>query len=122
MSLDVYLTVKGAKPSLADPTIPVREDGRVKMLNFHEWNERFPDREPFMTELPDNEVYSGNITHNLHKMAEEAGVCNCLWRPHKVGIGRAEQLVKPLRQGLEQAPGQHDLLEPQRGQGRWDLR
>ena len=46
-------------------------------------------------------VHSANITHNLNKMAGEAGIYKHLWRPDKIGITKAEQLVEPLRAGLE---------------------
>lgn len=33
------------------------------------------------------EVYSANITHNLGKMADEAGLYEALWRPHRLKPG-----------------------------------
>jgi hypothetical protein len=33
------------------------------------------------------EMYSGNITHNLGEMAGEAGIYEALWRPHKLKEG-----------------------------------
>ena len=45
-------------------------------------------------------IYSRNITHNLNKMAEEAGIYKHLWRPEELGITEARQLVEPLRAGL----------------------
>lgn len=33
------------------------------------------------------EVYSANITHNLNKMADEAGLYEALWRPHRLKPG-----------------------------------
>jgi hypothetical protein len=33
------------------------------------------------------EVYSANITHNLNKMADEAGLYEALWRPYKLKPG-----------------------------------
>lgn len=44
--------------------------------------------------------YSANITHNLTKMAREAGIYMCLWRPEEVGITHARQLIEPLRLGI----------------------
>ena len=46
------------------------------------------------------EVYESNITHNLSGMAREAGIYECLWRPEEIGITKAEQLIKPLEEGL----------------------
>jgi hypothetical protein len=47
-------------------------------------------------------LYSANITHNLNKMAAEAGIYGCLWRPEESGITKAGQIVEPLRAGLAQ--------------------
>lgn len=33
------------------------------------------------------EVYSANITHNLNKMAEAAGIYEALWRPYQLKPG-----------------------------------
>jgi hypothetical protein len=46
------------------------------------------------------DVYSSNITHNLGRMAEEAGIYKHLWRPEEIGITTASQLVEPLSVGL----------------------
>ena len=46
------------------------------------------------------EYYSSNITHNLNKMASEAGIYEALWRPDEIGITKAAQLIEPLREGL----------------------
>jgi hypothetical protein len=45
-------------------------------------------------------VYSANITHNLGKMAQEAGIYEYLWRPEEVNIWYAGELVEPLAKGL----------------------
>ena len=47
------------------------------------------------------EIYSGNITHNLGKMAKEAGIYMHLWRPDEIGLTKAVELIEPLRVGLE---------------------
>ncbi len=46
------------------------------------------------------EVYESNITHNLGRMADEAGIYQHLWRPEEIGVTKAEQLVEPLTNGL----------------------
>lgn len=48
------------------------------------------------TESAEEAVYHSNITHNLNKMASEAGVYKALWRPEEVGITKAQQLIEPL--------------------------
>lgn len=47
-----------------------------------------------------DEGYWANITHNLNRMASEAGIYEALWRPEEIGITRAEQLIGPLTNGL----------------------
>ena len=46
------------------------------------------------------EVYWANITHNLGRMAEAAGIYKHLWRPEEIGITTANQLIEPLTTGL----------------------
>jgi hypothetical protein len=46
------------------------------------------------------EVYTANITHNLGKMAEEAGIYKALWRPEEEGYYLAKDLIEPLTKGL----------------------
>ncbi len=47
------------------------------------------------------ELYSANITHNLGKMAKEAGIYKYLWQPQEINIKTAGQLIEPLNRGLE---------------------
>ena len=56
MSLDVYLT-------------------RKKWVSYDEGKSHTEESE---------ELYSANITHNLNKMADEAGIYNALWRPYRL--------------------------------------
>lgn len=59
MSLDVYLT-------------------RKKWVSYDEGKTQTEENE---------EVYWANITHNLGKMADEAGIYEALWRPHRLKEG-----------------------------------
>lgn len=45
-------------------------------------------------------VYDANITHNLSRMADEAGIYKHLWCPQEVEITSAQQLIEPLERGL----------------------
>jgi len=54
----------------------------------------------FLTRVQPTCVYGANITHNLGKMADEAGIYKHLWRPDEIGVTKAEQLIEPLRAGL----------------------
>lgn len=46
------------------------------------------------------DLYSANITHNLGKMAQAAGIYEYLWSPDAVGAWKAEDLIEPLAEGL----------------------
>jgi hypothetical protein len=84
MSLDVYLRLEGQPCVATESTrIFIREDGATVEISREEWNRRFPDREPFsvIQDVSTDEVYSHNITHNLTRMADAAGVYTALWRP-----------------------------------------
>jgi hypothetical protein len=65
-------------------------------------------------------VYDANITHNLGKMAAEAGIYQHLWRPEEIGITKAEQLIEPLRAGLnllKSDPGRFEKFNSPNGWG-----
>jgi len=102
MSLDVYLKLVGAQID-HKPAIYIREDGTNKQITRAEWDERFPDRTPFIFDARtiENTVFDYNITHNLRKMAGEAGIYQHLWRPEELEIEMAIELVEPLEKGLE---------------------
>lgn len=53
-----------------------------------------------LIETKPTEVYWRNITHNLNKMAMEAGIYQHLWRPEELGITKAHELIAPLAKGL----------------------
>jgi len=48
-----------------------------------------------------DEVFNGNITHNLGEMATACGLYYYLWRPEEIGITTADQLIDPLTVGLD---------------------
>lgn len=47
-------------------------------------------------------VYESNITHNLNKMASEAGLYLPLWHPEELipAVSKAEDLIPHLKNGL----------------------
>jgi hypothetical protein len=72
----------------------------------------------------DEQVYWGNITHNLNEMAEEAGIYLPLWRPEEVGITKASQLIMTLKVGLailEQNPTYFKTLNPPNDWGNYEV-
>ena len=72
MSLDVYLN-------------------RKRYLSYDEGKTYTEDTE---------QVYWANITHNLNKMAREAGIYEALWRPEEIGKTKASEIVELLEKGL----------------------
>jgi len=69
------------------------------------------------------ELFDANITHNLNKMAEAAGIYMEVWRPEEIGIDRAHQLISPLKKGLrklKENPGFYRILESANGWGKYD--
>jgi len=65
------------------------------------------------------EVYSRNITHNLNKMADAAGIYKHLWRPDEIGITKAAQLIEPLRAGLELLRAEPERFIPLEPENKW---
>lgn len=67
--------------------------------------------------------FDANITHNLTRMADAAGIYKHLWRPEEIGITKASQLIEPLRIGLELLQSDRKVFEifnPENGWGSYD--
>lgn len=47
-----------------------------------------------------NELFKDNITHNLGKMADAAGIYKALWRPEEIPVTKAKEIVPILSAGL----------------------
>ncbi len=127
MSLDVYLTLPAPIRKSTGDGIFVRDGGQTVEISRDEWNERFPNREPVTfqrdEEYETTEGYSANITHNLTRMATEAGIYKHLWRPEEIGITRARQLIEPLSIGvalMKREPERFIALNPANGWGSYD--
>ena len=77
----------------------------------------------YLKVMKPTEVYSGNITHNLGKMADAAGIYMCLWRPEEFGIKTAGELINPLTTGLKllrKNRTHYEQLNPENGWGNYD--
>lgn len=66
-------------------------------------------------------LYSRNITHNLTKMAEAAGIYYCLWRPEECDITHARQLIEPLEKGVALLATQKKQFEEFNSPNGWGL-
>jgi len=128
MSLDVYLympTPPTASQSGDGSGIFVRENGSTREIPREEWDAKFLGREPVVVaaEPQDNEVYWSNITHNLGKMADAAGIYYALWRPEEIGITTARQLSELLQDGysrLLSSPETYRAFDAPNGWGQYD--
>jgi len=70
------------------------------------------------TVLPN--LFNANITHNLNKMAEAAGIYKALWRPEEIGITKAGDLISFLEAGLKTMkddPSKFIIHNPSNGWG-----
>lgn len=68
-------------------------------------------------------IFEQNITHNLNRMATEAGIYKELWRPDEIGVTTAKQLIEPLRHGLAllvSEPDRFKAFNPHNGWGCYD--
>lgn len=65
--------------------------------------------------------FEANITHNLGKMAGEAGIYYQLWRPEEIGVKRAGEIIKPLEQGLFLMKSQREEFEKFNAKNGWGL-
>lgn len=127
MSLDVYLIDNTATTPKKDEVIYVRRNGERQEISREEYNELFPDSTP-ATVVDDSEedshtVFTYNITHNLNKMADAAGIYQALWRPEELGFTRAEDLIDPLMRGLAlllDNPGRFKHFNPANGWGNYE--
>jgi len=68
-----------------------------------------------------SEGYSRNITHNLGKMASEAGIYKAVWRPEEIGITKAAQLIEPLRAGIALMKYNRPRFEKHNAANGWGL-
>jgi len=63
------------------------------------------------THEDNEELYWANITHNLNKMADAAGLYEALWRPDEIGITKASELIGKLGLGLYVLKSDKDTFE-----------
>lgn len=66
-------------------------------------------------------VFDANITHNLNKMANAAGIYKHLWRPEEIGITKAAELIQPLRVGLSDMVERPTYYESFNASNGWGL-
>lgn len=67
------------------------------------------------------EVFSANITHNLNKMAMEAGIYECLWRPDEHKIIFAKNIIHSLEEGLKKLKNKPEYYKQFNAENGWGL-
>lgn len=73
------------------------------------------------TETYPKEFFSANITHNLHRMANEAGIGAHLWAPEELGITKAKDLIEPLEKGLADMKARPEYYEQFNAKNGWGM-
>lgn len=67
--------------------------------------------------------YSANITHNLNKMADAAGIYYALWRPEEIGAKYAKDIIQSIEKGLIDLvlkPSKYEEYNPSNGWGSYN--
>lgn len=112
MSLDVELSYSLDAEERRKAVGVLREAGLEHAAEWFQANYN-PDR--------DGGVFSANITHNLHQMAEEAGIHRHLWSPEEIGVTHARQLIEPLEKGLALMKSDPPRFEAHNSPNGWGL-
>lgn len=63
--------------------------------------------------------FSANITHNLSKMADHAGVYDILWCPKELGIVKASEITLRLQEGILKMKANPDLFKQYDPPNKW---
>ena len=66
-------------------------------------------------------VYDANITHNLGKMAGEAGIYYALWRPEEIEKSKAKDIIELLEKGLADLKARPEHFEKFNSPNGWGM-
>lgn len=66
-------------------------------------------------------LYDANITHNLGKMAGEAGIYKALWRPEEIGAKYAKDIIDIVEKGLSDLKSRPEYFEQFNSQNGWGM-
>lgn len=67
------------------------------------------------------EVFSSNMTHNLNKMADKAGIYYALWRPDEKGYKKASDIIPLLESGLEDLKSRPEYFKTFNAPNGWGM-
>lgn len=77
----------------------------------------------YLYELKEVTVFDINITHNLTRMANEAGLYRALWAPEEIDATKAKDIVPFLEAGLKRLkedPVHFRGFNPENGWGNYE--
>lgn len=66
-------------------------------------------------------VYDANITHNLGKMADKAGIYYALWRPEEIEKSKAKDIIELLEKGLSDLKSRPEYFEKFNSPNGWGI-
>lgn len=66
-------------------------------------------------------VYESNITHNLTKMADKAGIYYALWRPEEIEKSKAKDIIELLERGLNDLKSRPKYFERFNSPNGWGM-
>ena len=93
-------------------------------LDVHLSRKRWISYDGGITHTEENEeVYWANITHNLGKMADKAGIYKALWRPEEIDAVFACDIIEIVERGLtdlKDDPAYFKKFDSPNGWGKYD--
>ena len=57
------------------------------------------------------EFYDLNITHNLNRMADEAGIYLAMWRPEEINAEIAKDIILYLKKGIRKLKNNPEIFK-----------
>jgi hypothetical protein len=75
----------------------------------------------YLEQVQPTEVFEQNITHNLNRMAAEAGIYEIVWKPEENNITKAWQLIKPLKKAIAEMKADPARFEKHNAPNGWGL-
>ncbi len=114
MSLDIYFKKRGIDYDEINKKI------NEISSNINKLKDQLNDLED---QYEEGKISCHNITHNLHTMANEAGVYEVLWHPERLEINSAKDMITILENGiktLEMNPEKYKIYNPDNGWGKYE--
>lgn len=112
MSLDFDLIIEQPETEHQKAVKLLREAGFTQTAERLSW-----DSDPEAI----GAVFSSNITHNLNKMAQEAGIYDCLWHPEKIGAVYAREITERLSTAVELLEADPERFEKFNAANGWGI-